>query len=40
METASQIINTIGGLFAGVMAGAILYSIVRIIKDEIKNKGK
>lgn len=40
METASQIINIIGGFFAGIMAIVILYSIVRIIKDEYINKDK
>lgn len=40
METASQIINIIGGFFTAVIIMVVLYSLARIIKDEITNKDK
>lgn len=40
METAKQIIDIIGGFFTAVIVIAVLYSLARIIKDEIINKDK
>lgn len=40
METATEVIKIIGGFFAGVIGAVLLYSLARIIKDEIENKDK